>query len=39
MSWDVREFFELCEGQWVSQRTLHHIQTGQDRCGQGRSLD
>jgi hypothetical protein len=24
---DVQEFFELCEGQWVSQRTLHHIQT------------
>lgn len=26
---DIREFFELCEGQWVSQRTLHHIQTEQ----------
>ncbi|MEM9136587.1 MAG: phycobiliprotein lyase [Cyanobacteria bacterium P01_F01_bin.42] len=26
---DIREFFELFEGQWVSQRTLHHIQTEQ----------
>ncbi|MCM1984529.1 phycobiliprotein lyase [Lyngbya confervoides] len=22
---DIQEFFQLCEGQWVSQRTEHHI--------------
>lgn len=30
---DVREFFELCVGQWVSQRTLHHIQTEKTDVG------
>ena len=26
---DTQEFFKLFEGQWVSQRTLHHINTEQ----------
>ena len=30
---DIKEFFELCEGQWVSQRTLHHIETEQTDVG------
>ena len=30
---DIKEFFELCEGQWISQRTLHHIETEQTDVG------